>query len=508
LTDESTAPPPTAPVPPAKVTAAKIGKQSLIYGAGILLNRAVSVIMLPVYTRFLTPADYGVMELISMTLDIISIIAGAKLALGVFRYYHKAKTEDERAAVVSTAMIALGVSYLAVGLLAFVSADWLSTLVFRSHAQTSIIRIASVSLAFQSLLIVPLSYARMRDQAVLYIIANALKLVVGLSLNILLVVHRGMGVKGVFIADMTATIIVGTGLGIYLFRMVGFSFSRSATKDLLRFGVPLMATQIATFILTFGDRYFLQRSATTTDVGLYSLAYQFGFLLAMVGFTPFALVWEPARFEIAKRPDRESVLSRGFIYLNVLLMTLAVGIALFVHDALVIMATPQFTSAADIVPIILLAYVFQCWANVHDIGILVREKTEWITAATWIAAGVALGGYALLIPSMRGLGAAIATLVAFAARYVLTYVMSQRLWKVHYQWRPVATLMAISLLVVLAGYALPNGGIIASLTERTVLFAVYVAAVWRAGVLSEADRVLVRQLLRQSIASLRPARAA
>jgi len=268
-----------------------------------------------------------------------------------------------------------------------------------------------------------------------------------------------------------------------------------------------MATQVATFILTFGDRYFLQRSATTTDVGLYSLAYQFGFLLAMVGFTPFALVWEPARFEIAKRPDREAVLSRGFIYLNVILMTLAVGIALFVHDALVIMATPQFTSAADIVPIILLAYVLQCWANVHDIGILVREKTEWITAATWIAAGVALGGYALLIPSMRGLGAAIATLIAFAARYVLTYLMSQRLWRVQYQWRPVATLMALSIFIVLAGYALPNGGILASLAERAVLFAVFVAAVWRAGVLSEADRMLVRQLLRQSIASLRPARA-
>ena len=73
----------------------RIGKHTLIYSLGVVLSKAVSFFMLPIYTRFLTPADYGVMELIEMTLDIISIVAGAQIAIGIFRYYHKAQSEAE-----------------------------------------------------------------------------------------------------------------------------------------------------------------------------------------------------------------------------------------------------------------------------------------------------------------------------------------------------------------------------------------------------------------------------
>ena len=77
----------------------QVGKHALIYGLGIVLSRAVSFIMLPIYTRYLTPSDYGVMELIGMTLDVISMIAGAQIALGILRYYHKAQHVVEKQAV-------------------------------------------------------------------------------------------------------------------------------------------------------------------------------------------------------------------------------------------------------------------------------------------------------------------------------------------------------------------------------------------------------------------------
>src|SRR5688500_15807481 len=73
-----------------------VGRQTLIYGLGLILGKGVGLLMLPVYTRFLTPADYGVLELVEMTLELISIAAGAQLALGIFRYYHKAQTEQEK----------------------------------------------------------------------------------------------------------------------------------------------------------------------------------------------------------------------------------------------------------------------------------------------------------------------------------------------------------------------------------------------------------------------------
>ena len=63
-----------------------LARHSMVYLLGIILSKAVSFLMLPVYTRFLTPGDYGIMELTEMTLDVISIIAGGGIATGIFRF--------------------------------------------------------------------------------------------------------------------------------------------------------------------------------------------------------------------------------------------------------------------------------------------------------------------------------------------------------------------------------------------------------------------------------------
>ena len=485
----------------------RVGRHTLVYGAGVLLSKAVSFIMLPVYTRYLTPADYGVMELIGMTLEVIAIVAGAKLALGIFRYYHKAETDSERNAVVSTALTGLGASYGIVGAISFVAADPLSTLIFGTTVHAPLIRLAAVTLALQSLMIVPLAYARVRGHAALFVAANFAKLVIGLGLNILFLVHLGMGVRGVFLANFIATLVVGVALGIYVIRSVGFHYSRVATRDLLRYGIPLIGTQFAAFALTFGDRYFLKAAADETAVGLYSLAYQFGFLLAAIGYIPFEAVWEPARFQIAKRPDRDALFDRGFRYMNIVLLTTAVGLTLFVPDLLRVMATPAFHPAATLVPIILVAYVLQGWTQIQDIGILVSERTGFHTLANWVAAIIALTGYALLVPRYLGFGAAVSTVVAFAVRYAIIYTVSQRLWPVRYTWRPVLTLAACAVVAGIAGVLVRIDSLILSLMVRLAIFVAYLAAVWLMDVLTESDRAFVRQVVRTpraGLAALRP----
>ncbi len=456
-----------------------VGRHTLIYTLGIILSKLAAFVMLPVYTRFLTPEDYGVAILIEMTLDVVAILAGAQLALGIFRFYHKAETEEERHAVVSTAVLGLGASYLIIAAMTYLGAAWIAGKVFGDVAHVGLIRIASVALFFSSMTIVPLAYARVTDRSTLFVVANFAKLVLSLSLNIYTLVYLEMGLRGVFVSTLISNMIVGLALLGWIFRSVGVRVSFDATKDLLRYGAPLMAMQMATFLATFSDRYFLNSAADSAAVGLYNLAYQFGFLLAAVGYSPFEMVWAPKRFEIAERDDRDEVLTRGFEFMNVLLLTCALGIAVYVEDVVRIMTQPDFYSAADLVPLILVAYVFQAWAGAHDIGVLIREKTEYITLANWVAAAVAVVGYWLLIPRYYGYGAGVATVIAFATRWVLTYWFSQRLWYVKYDWPPVIRLLLLALGGSVVALLLPDMSILRSLAIRTLIVGAYLVLSWR-----------------------------
>jgi O-antigen/teichoic acid export membrane protein len=330
----------------------------------------------------------------------------------------------------------------------------------------------------------------------MFVAVGAAKLLLQVALNLVLVVHLHMGAKGVLVSSLAASGLVGAGLAFYLVRTVGWSFSRTAARDLLRFGVPFMGTQIATFLLTFGDRYFLRAASDVGVVGLYGLAYQFGFLLAWAGEVPFTLVWEPMRFEIAKRQDRDELYARAFVYFNVVLLTVAVGLTLFAADFLRIFADPAYQRAADLVPIIVIAYVLQSWTIFHNAGLQVHERTEFYTLANWIGAIVALAGYALLIPRWLGLGAAVATVLAFGTREWAVYAMSQHLWPVRYRWGPVFRLLATASSVAVLGLSAPHTRIWMSLITRVLLLLAYFAGVWWFGILSDDDRAMIRRALR------------
>lgn len=465
-----------------------VAKHALVYGLGTIASRAVSFLMLPVYTRYLTPADYGVMGLIELTLDIIAIVAGAQLATGVFRYYHKTEKADEKKAVVSTAFLTLTASYGIVGAACFLGADLISGIVFPNADHSILIRLAAARIALQSTMIVPFAYARLTDRSTLFVTASLGNLLVGLTLNIVLIVGLGWGVLGVFASSLAATILTGMAMTVWTLGRVGVRFSRRATTDLLRFGIPIIGVEFATFAATYGDRFFLQGAGGEDVVGLYHLAYQFGFVLAMVGELPFKQIWAPKRFEVANLPNRDTILSDGFVYSTIWLVTLAVGMALFITDVFRVMTQPEFFSAAAVVPLILVAYVFQAWAGIQDIGILVKERTEYLTVANWIAAGVALTSYALLIPRYLVWGAAIGTVVSFVARWGFTYYFSQRLWPVSYRWEPVVRMSGFALAVVLLGALIPEQPILRSLFVHSALFAIYVMAVWNGGVLSRAEK--------------------
>jgi O-antigen/teichoic acid export membrane protein len=188
--------------------------------------------------------------------------------------------------------------------------------------------------------------------------------------------------------------------------------------------------------------------------------------------------------------------------MNLLLLTMAVGMTLFIGDLLHVMSTPPFYGAATLVPIILIAYVFQGWAGMQDVGVLMRERTELITLGNWLSAAVALAGYALLIPRFLGLGAAIATVAAFAVRYATVYAFSQRLWPVRYRWAPVLRQVGVATVVCAVSLLAPRPGSWASIGVRALLFAAYVAALFPLGVLTPDERSTLRRLAREWTARL------
>jgi O-antigen/teichoic acid export membrane protein len=467
----------------------RLGRNTLVYGLGSVLGKVVSIVMLPVYTRYLSPAEYGVLQLLDIAVDITAILFTAGIRSGLQRFYFKATTEVGRKQVVFTTF-ALEMALALAGTLALiVCAKIVQHIVLVGAGSPGLVRLAAVNFTLNAMTAVPLTLLVIEQRAALATIAALTKLAIQVALNVYFLAYLHLGVEAIMLSTTIATSIVGIALVTWMLARTGMRISRTVVRDLRRFGVPYQITTAASFILTFADRFFLAHDRGTSEVGLYGLAYQFGFLLYAVSSGPFLAAWVPQRYELVSRPraERDASYARGFLYYNLLLITAAMGIVVFVRPVLAVLTSQDYHSAARIVPVIVAAYVVQSWGDAVKFGIDVTERTKLFAWASWIATAVVLVFYAILIPRFGGYGAALATLIAFVVRFAFALYWSQQVWPVTYQWGRSIVLTTIAATATIPALLLPVTHTSSQFALGIGLTLLYAALTWQF-VLDDAHR--------------------
>ena len=186
-------------------------------------------------------------------------------------------------------------------------------------------------------------------------------------------------------------------LGGYLPR-VGFRFSVSRARELFSYSLPIILASVPDYLITFGDRYFLQVHFGEDSVGVYSLGYRFGFILISLVWMPFMIFWEARQFELYKTGNPERQFGSIFLYVNMILLPAAFFISIASPMVIKILANESFWSAISIVPIILGAYVIHAWTEFCKFGLLQAKKTSHIAVITFFTMVVVMILYYYLIP--------------------------------------------------------------------------------------------------------------
>jgi O-antigen/teichoic acid export membrane protein len=482
----------------------QLGRNTMIYTLSSLLQRAVSFLLLPIYTRYLTPADYGVLQLLDITVDIAAILFVAGMTTGLQKYYFAAKDEAERNTVVSTTfLLELGLATIATIALLF-AAPLASYIGLHEPQHVMFVRIAAANFLLSVLLSVPMLLLQTQKRAGLVLLVSLGKLVLQVVFNLTFLIGFGLGVAGMLYAGFIVNAIVGLSLAAWLIRSVGLHFNVPVFHQLRRFGVPYQISTAGSFIMVFGDRFFLGHERSISEVGLYGLAYQFGFLFSSLIEGPFHRAWNPIRFQQSDMPrsERDRLYNRGLRILGAAVALTAAGVVLFTPAIIKIATTPDFHSAAALVPIIIAAYVVQCYTTVVAFGIDVSTQTRYYTYATWASATLIVILYVMLIPPFGGFGAAWATLLAFVARFFLTYRFAQRVWPVSYEWGLPLRALAIGTGVAAAAWTLPSMTLYAEFVADTLLLGCCFLGVWIL-VLQPTDRDAALAMLRGAAARLR-----
>lgn len=415
--------------------------------------------MIPIYTRVLTPADYGIIETIVRLVDIISLFLALGLAEALLRHYYLAKDEDDRRRLIGT-VFTLNMAVMLVGsVLTLPASPYLARLAFGHDRYTLYVTVSLIGMLVGNLIELPLTLWRAEGKAWLFTAVSLFKLCTQLLSNIVLVVWLRWGVWGVVLSGLINAVIWSTVLGVAVRRRYGLLFDRAWLKPVLRYGLPLVPAAISQFVLHFSDRFFLTRYATEAELGLYSLAYRFGMLVS-VFYGVMSLAWGPFAFQVGKQQGGEIHLRRTTALILLSFACVSAGIALLSAPVIRLVAAPAFWLAEKYVPALAVAVWFFVAQNPLSIGARLARRTDLLAVANALSAGLCLVLNITLIPPFKAWGAIWATVISFVALMAVAFYVSQRVFPLRQDLRAFVLSLAILALSLLYSHCVHLSGLL------------------------------------------------
>jgi O-antigen/teichoic acid export membrane protein len=464
-------------------------RHSAIYGLGSIVARILGVLLLPLYTRYLSPSDYGLIETLVALSAVLTALVAQAMKSAFFRFYFDSTEVARRLLVVRTAFwYVMAASTLTLGLGVALSPQ-ISWVLFHTQHHADLVIASFIGLWAAMNYDQMTSLFRVEQRSTAYVAATLANVGITIAATVLLVVVFDQGPLGVLVGNFTGTLAVYVALLLYSRHALGLQFDRPLYRAMNRFGLPLVPSAVALWLTNFADRFFLIKLADPHEVGLYSIGVRIASAIVLL-LTAFRLAWPAFAYSI--EDDREASRTYSFVltYVVFICCWLSLGLGLLAPWILRLITTKPFYPAANVVaPLAFGVAAFAGYVVVQiGTGRARRTRTNWIV--TGIAAALNIVLNLALIPPYGRMGASIATLVSYVLLFALMAWRAHAVFPVAYQWRRVATVAGAAVALTVLGNVVD-----APLGVALALTAAYPLLLALLGFYLPAERKRLRRLL-------------
>jgi O-antigen/teichoic acid export membrane protein len=426
------------------------------YAIANIVRRVVGFLMLPIYTRYLTPADYGVVGLLTFALALFEPIFGARLARAIPKFFLEVTDARSKRAVIWGAL-GLTAAVSAVTVLALVLTRGAGAqLLFGNRKYALVVGLFAVTLLTQPVEETGMMYIRLQERSRLFLGFSMLKLVSQVGLNLLLVVYWRGGVLGVVESGVISSTVIGIALTVYVSIHERPAFDWLLTRRMLQFCWPLWLSGIAGLYIASSGAMYLRVFGSLAAVGLLELGLKFATVVDMLIWNPFWQHWEPMSFRYYREEHGRRKFQVAFIVVSALMFTGGLGISIFAEPVIRVMASESFYAAASIVPILTFGFVLNSLNQFSNFSFLVTGHTKVHSLCYYATAVIITVAYLVLVPSLGLVGAALAQCLAFGASFVIVRIVSARYYDPGFNLVPLAAFSLVSLVAYVCSNVLPG----------------------------------------------------
>lgn len=486
-------------------TGRRLTLDTVVYGIGGSAARIISVLFLPIFTRILTPDEFGALDLLITTTVLLGLVSTAGLNTAVLFYYRRTDDVAERRRLVGTALVVATAASVVFAVVGVLVARPIAALVMQDEGYVLAVALTFVALPAGVSSFLVMDLLRVEFRPVAFSVLGIGRTLLAAILGVILVVAADLGVAGILAAQGTLAFLA-LGVGLWLTRRQWApALDLRAAARMLSFGLPLVPAGLAYWLMGYSDRFFLAQFRDLSDVGIYAMATRIAQVVQLVAGA-FQTAWWPFAYARARDEGHRELFARIFRAYSIGLSLLALAIGLFAREILIVITTPPFVPAYPFVAMLAFALVINGCYQIVSIGLALSERMWHQAWTSAVAAVVNVALNALLIAATGVLGAAISTVVSYFVSTALVYWMAQRNYPIGFDLRAPAIVVVTAVMALSMGLFL-DGSLSGSSWSPLVSAAKLAGLVAVVGLAAWVLRLRPSDVL-GALRSLRPAGAA
>jgi O-antigen/teichoic acid export membrane protein len=430
-----------------------------VYGLATVLPRLLTVLLTWVLTTYLdTRADFGNVSLIFSWIILANVLLTYGMETSFFRF-RETRAEPSRSSgndnkLISTSLLSLLITTVVFVVLAFLFLDEIAAW---SEKPANYWRWVIGILAFDTLMVIPFAYLRAQGKAVKYAVIKMINVVISFVMTVVFLIYLQEipalsqwlpedKVELYFIAMMSASFV--TLLVVSTIYLRKWNFDAGLLRQMLGYGYPILIAGVAFAINETFDKILLEwllpAETATADVGVYSACYR-----VAVGMTLFATAFklgiEPFFFSESKSKNATetyAMITKMFVVLGcVTLLTYTV----FIDVIKRLIIDEKYWEALDIVPVVLIAYLFFGIYQTLSVWYKVTDRTSYGAWISVLGAATTIGLNIWLIPIIGYMASALTTCAAYGLMMITSYLLGRKKYHIPYEVGTLVLYLVISI---------------------------------------------------------------
>jgi len=430
----------------------KIFSDTLIYSAGNIFNRLLPFLLLPVYTYYFQPEQYGIFSLIYSFWFFVVVFYLFGMETSFQKFFIESKQPEEQKKIFSSTVILVAVTSIIFSAVIYALAPFISKWLTGSQANASLLRLLSFILVIDALSRFPMILINGMMKSKRYAVINSICVVINVAANIIFIVVLKYGIESIFYSYAISYSCLFILSFSYVSKYFEFKIDKDTTRYLAKFAYSFLFYGIFIVSIDLIDRFILGYFKGDAEVGIYSACYRIGIVMNLL-ISGFRTAWIPFFLNLKAEENNKEIFSKIFSYFCYGGLILFLTLSLFINDIVALkigemtLVNKNYWSGLGIVPFILLAYLFFGLFTNLNIASYFENKIKYliISSAAGCASNIVLN--LILIPKYSITGAAIATMASYIIMFISIYFYSQKIYRINYEWGSIILITIITFIL-------------------------------------------------------------